>query len=128
MTKPYSTEGRIDQTRWSLEKMKEETGVGVSDLNRRVIDYGIQSFFTSHHPWIVPEPFTPEPCETYSKADIDYWVSVVQRVSDEAYSDPELVRSAPHNAAIHKVSTTPIDDPDRWAMTWRAYLKKRGKR
>ena len=128
VTKPYSTEGRIDQTRWSLEKMKEETGVGVSDLNRRVIDYGIQSFFTSHHPWIVPEPFTPEPCETYSKADIDYWVSVVQRVSDEAYSDPELVRSAPHNAAIHKVSTTPLDDPDRWAMTWRAYLKKRGKR
>ncbi len=98
------------------------------DLNRRVIDYGIQSFFTSHHPWIVPEPFTPEPCETYSKADIDYWVSVVKRVSDEAYSDPELVRSAPHNAAIHKIRSTPFDDPDRWAMTWRAYLKKGGKR
>ncbi len=128
VTKPYSTEGRIDQTRWSLEKMKEETGVGVGDLNRRVIDYGIQSFFTSHHPWIVAEPFTPEPCETYSKADIDYWVSVVQRVSDEAYSDPELVRSAPHNAAIHKIRSTPFDDPDRWAMTWRAYLKKRGKK
>jgi len=128
VTKPYSTEGRVDQIRWSLERMKEETGVGVSDLNRRVIDYGIQSFFTSHHPWIVPEPFTPEPCETYSKADIDYWVSVVQRVSDEAYSEPEKVMGAPHNVAIHKIKSTPFDDPDRWATTWRAYLRKRGKR
>ena len=64
---------RVDQGRWSLEQMKKDTGCGISEVNRRVIDYGIQSFFTSHHPWLIPEPFTPEPCETYSKADIDYW-------------------------------------------------------
>jgi glycine dehydrogenase subunit 2 len=108
--------------------MRDETGVGVGDLNRRVIDYGVQSFFTSHHPWIVPEPFTPEPCETYSKADIDHWVSVVRRVSEEAYSDPELVKTAPHNAAIHTIDPSPFNDPERWAMTWRAYLKKGGRR
>lgn len=128
ITKPYGAERRVDQIRWSLERMREETGVGVNDFNRRVIDYGVQSFFTSHHPWIVPEPFTPEPCETYSKADIDQWVSVVQRVSEEAYSVPEIVKSAPHGAPIHRIDPSPLDDPDRWAMTWRAYLKKRGKR
>jgi len=127
VTKPYSTEKRVDQIRFSLERMRDETGVGVGDFNRRVIDYGIQSFFTSHHPWIVPEPFTPEPCETYSKADIDHWVSVVRRVSEEAYSDPELVKTAPHNAAIHTIDPSPFNDPERWAMTWRAHLKKGGK-
>jgi glycine dehydrogenase subunit 2 len=128
VTKPYSTEKRVDQIRYSLERMRDETGVGVGDFNRRVIDYGIQSFFTSHHPWIVPEPFTPEPCETYSKADIDHWVSVVRRVSEEAYSDPELVKTAPHNAAIHTIDPSPFNDPERWAMTWRAHLKKGGRR
>ena len=43
---------RLDQARWSLEKMRNETGVGVNDVNRRVVDYGVQSYFTSHHPWI----------------------------------------------------------------------------
>ncbi|UCD46111.1 MAG: aminomethyl-transferring glycine dehydrogenase subunit GcvPB [Candidatus Bathyarchaeota archaeon] len=128
VTKPYSTEKRVDQIRFSLEGMRDETGVGVGDFNRRVIDYGVQSFFTSHHPWIVPEPFTPEPCETYSKADIDHWVSVVRKVSDEAYSDPELVKTAPHNAAIHTIDPSPFNDPERCAMTWRAYLKKGDRR
>ena len=116
---------RLDQARWSLEKMYNETGVGINDVNRRVIDYGVQSYFTSHHPWLVPEPFTPEPCETYSKADIDYWVSVLEKVSGEAYTDPELVKSAPHRSSNHKILTYPFDDPEKWAMSWRAYKKKR---
>jgi glycine dehydrogenase subunit 2 len=124
VTKPYGGR-RVDQIRYSLGRMKEETGVGVGDVNRRVVDYGVQSYFTSHHPWIVPEPFTPEPCETYSKADIDHWAAVLRRVAEEAYSDPELVRSAPHRSTISRMDPAPFDDPERWAMTWRAYLRKR---
>ena len=52
---------RVDQARWRLEQLKKDTGVGIAELNRRVIDYGIQSFFTSHHPWLIPAPITPEP-------------------------------------------------------------------
>ncbi|MBN2334806.1 aminomethyl-transferring glycine dehydrogenase subunit GcvPB [Candidatus Bathyarchaeota archaeon] len=127
VTLPFSAR-RLDQARWSLEKLKEETGVGVGDVNRRMIDYGVQSMFTSHHPWLVPEPFTPEPCETYSKADIDYWCMVLETVIGEAYSDPELVKSAPHRSSNHTVKPNSFDDPDRWAMSWRAYTRKRGKR
>jgi len=123
VTKPYGGR-RLDQVRWSLEKLKKDTGCGVGDVNRRVIDYGVQSYFTSHHPWIVPEPFTPEPCETYSKADIDYWVAVLKRVCEEAYRDPEILKKAPHNSSIHAVDTAPLDDPERWAMSWRAYRRK----
>ena len=115
---------RVDQARWSLEKMKKDTGVGINEVNRRVIDYGVQSFFTSHHPWLIPEPFTPEPCETYSKEDIDYWCAVLERVSEEAYTDPELVKSAPHNSSIHKITWDGFNDPERWAMSWRAYKRK----
>jgi glycine dehydrogenase subunit 2 len=125
ITKPFGGR-RVDQIRYSLEALREETGVGVDDVNRRIIDYGIQKFFTSHHPWLVPEPFTPEPCETYSKADIDYWAEALRRVCEEAHNDPELVRSAPHNSSTHRFDPSPFDDPERWAMTWRAYKRKRG--
>ena len=36
----------------------------------------------------------------WSKEDVDYWIAVLKQISDEAYSDPELVKSAPHNQAI----------------------------
>ena len=44
---------------------------------------------------------------------------------EEAYEDPEIVTSAPHNqvdAQARRPSS--LDDPDRWATTWRAYRRK----
>jgi glycine dehydrogenase subunit 2 len=81
--------------------------------------------FTSHHPWVIPEPFTPEPCETYSKRDIDYWVSVLKTVLEEAYDNPDLVKNAPHRSSNHKVKSEPFNDPEKWAMSWTAYKRKR---
>jgi glycine dehydrogenase subunit 2 len=128
VSKPYGIERRVDQIRYSLERLKEETGVGTNEVANRIVDYGVQSHFKSHHPWIVPEPFTPEPCETYSKADIDHWAAVFGRVIQEAYEDPELVKKAPHRSSIHRIKTELLNDPDKWAMTWRAYVRKRGPR
>lgn len=117
---------RLEQVRYSWEKLKEETGVGTDDVMRRMADYGLQHYWTSHHPWVVPEPFTLEPCESYSKDDIDEYVAVLQKISDEAYSDPELVKNAPYNLPVHKVPAPDIDEPERIAVTWRQYLKKKG--
>ena len=125
VVKPYTVKRRVDQIRYSWQKLKEDVGVGTEDVERRMIDYGIQSYFLSHHPWVVPEPFTPEPCETYSKSDIDSWAAVLAQVAKEAYADPDLVRSAPHNSTIAKLDPAPLDDSKRWAMTWRAFLRKR---
>jgi len=58
---------------------------------------------------------------------MEYWCGVLKKISDEAYSDPELVKSSPHRAPIHLVKYEDLDKPDKWAMTWRAYLKKGGK-
>jgi glycine dehydrogenase subunit 2 len=129
ITKPYAkSKIRLDQIRYSLEKLKKDTGVGTDDVARRMVDYGIQSYWKSHHPWIVPEPFTPEPCETYSKADIDYWAAVLSQISKEAYTNPEIVKTAPHNQTIAKINEAPLNNPKKWAMTWRAYLKKKNNR
>ncbi len=117
-------ERRLEQVRFSWEKLKEDTGVGTEDIKRRIADYGLQHYWTSHHPWVVPEPFTLEPCESYSKADIDEYVNVLRQVSKEAYEDPEFVKNAPYNSTIHKIPEQFIDDPEKIAVTWRQYLKK----
>jgi glycine dehydrogenase subunit 2 len=81
-----------------------------------------------HQPWVVPEPFTPEPCESYSKEDCDYFAAVLRQISKEAYTNPNILKKAPHNATTHKPNMASLNDPKRWAMTWRAYLKKKNKR
>ena len=90
-----------------------------------MVDFGIDAFWLSHEPWLVPEPFTPEAGEMWSKEDIDYWIDVLAHVIDEAYSDPEIVKTAPHNQAIHQVDGAARRTiPTRWATTWRAHVRK----
>jgi glycine dehydrogenase subunit 2 len=73
----------------------------------------------------VPQPFTPEAGEMWSKEDIDEWIDVLAHVVEEAYTDPEIVRTAPHNQAIRRLGATDLNDPAHWATTWRAHLRKR---
>ena len=115
---------RMEQARLSWQKLTEDTGVTTDDICRRIVDYGFQDYFASHHPRVIPEPFTPEPVETYSKDDIDEFVDAFKKIAEEAYSDPELVKTAPHKAAL----ATQIDDSfltewEKFSCTWRAYKK-----
>lgn len=126
---PYA-EGRrrLEEARYSWQKLYEKTGVGTDDILRRIGDFGIQHYWSSHHPWIVPEPMTLEPCETYSREDLDEYVEVLSHIAEEARSNPEIVKSAPHCCAGHKRDDdSSLDDPSRWAATWRSYVKKHGK-
>ena len=117
---------RLEQVRYSWEKLKQDTGVGTEDVKRRMADFGLQHYWMSHHPWVVPDPFTLEPCESYSKDDIDEFVAVLRQISKEAYDNPEFVKNAPYNSVVHKVINPNINEPERIAVTWRQYLKKKG--
>lgn len=119
---------RMEMTRFSLGQLFEDTGVTVLDVQNRMVDFGVDAFWLSHEPWVVPQPFTPEAGEMWSKEDLDYWVAVLQQISDEAYADAEFVKAAPHNQPIHQLAPESLDEPDRWAMTWRAHLKKKAMR
>ena len=95
----------MEMTRWGLGKLKEETGVGTVDVANRMADYGIDPYWMSHEPWVVPEPFTPEAGEMYSKEDLDEWIAVIAAIVDEAYANPERVKSAPHAQPIHQIKS-----------------------
>lgn len=115
---------RIEQVRYSWEQLANETGVKSEDIGIRAADFGVH-YWTSHHPHVVPEPCTIEPTESYSQRELDEYVDVIRHVAAEAYSDPEKVKRAPHNSTIHRMdSHADFEDPDQWAITWRAYRKK----
>ena len=121
---PYA-EGkrRIEQVRYSWNKLAEETGVHSEEIGLRAADFGVH-YWTSHHPFIVPEPCTLEPTESYSKAELDEYAAILAHVANEARSDPKIVKDAPHRSTIHTIDHSPLDDPEQWAVTWRSYLKK----
>ena len=119
---------RLEQARLSWEKLCQETSVTTDDIDRRIVDYGFQSYFASHHPRIIPEPFTPEACETYSKADIEEYAAALQSISEEAYATPEVVKTAPHRAALAtQLTGDRLDNMDTFACTWRAYQKQKNR-
>jgi glycine dehydrogenase subunit 2 len=121
---PYATgKRRIEQVRYSWERLSEETGVHSEELGLRAADFGVH-YWTSHHPFVVPEPCTLEPTESYAKEELDEYLDIMAHVAEEAYTDPEVVKTAPHNSTIHTIDHTPFDDPAQWATTWRAYRRK----
>ncbi len=114
---------RVEQVRYTLEKLTEDTGVTTGDIQQRMMDFGMH-YWTSHHPYYVPEPITLEPTETPSKEDLDEYINTLIHVIDEAYEDPKIAKNAPYNSTIHQVDESSLDNPDEWAITWRSYLKK----
>jgi glycine dehydrogenase subunit 2 len=121
---PYA-EGRrrIEQVRYSWEDLYRDTGVHSEDVGVRAADFGVH-YWTSHHPYLVPEPFTLEPTESYTKADLDEYARILAHVASEAYTAPEFVRGAPYSLPGHRTDHAVLDDPKRWAVTWRGYRRK----
>jgi glycine dehydrogenase subunit 2 len=121
---PHLTKHRLEMTRYSLAEYTEETGVTAVDVQNRMTDFGVDAFWLSHEPWIVPEPFTPEAGETWPLEDVDEWVDVLAHVLDEGRANPELVKTAPHHQVVAQLDPSTLDDPARWATTHRAHLRK----
>ena len=48
----------------------------------------------------------------------------MEQISRECYEEPEKIRHAPESSTIHLIDHEYLDDPDRWAITWRQYTKK----
>lgn len=121
---PYLGNGpRIEQVRYSWQKLYEETGISSEQIGVRMADFGLH-YWTSHHPFVVPQPVTLEPTEAYSMKDLDEYVNTLASIANEAYTSPQVVIDAPHNCPIHQVKDDTLDDPEKWAMSWRGYQRK----
>jgi glycine dehydrogenase subunit 2 len=86
----------------TLRALKEETGVSAMDFAKRLLDKGFHAP-TTYFPLLVPECLLIEPTETESQETLDAFVVAMTQVRDEARSQPELVRSAPHTMPVRRL-------------------------
>jgi glycine dehydrogenase subunit 2 len=77
-------------------------GVHTLDIAKRLIDYGFHPP-TIYFPLIVPEALMIEPTETVSKEELDALADAFIRIAQEAKENPELLRTAPHNAPVGRL-------------------------
>ena len=80
----------------------KSTGVTTMDVAKRLLDYGYHAP-TIYFPLLFHESLMIEPTENESKDTIDAFIDVMRRIAEEAKSDPELVKTAPHTTPIGRV-------------------------
>jgi glycine dehydrogenase subunit 2 len=77
-------------------------GVKTLDIAKRLLDFGVHPP-TTYFPLIVPEALMIEPTETESKETLDYFISAMLQIADEAETNPDYVTSAPHNTEYKRL-------------------------
>jgi len=80
-------------------------GVRALDIAKRLIDYGFHPP-TVYFPLIVAEALMIEPTETESVETLDAFAEALLAIAREAESDPEIVRTAPHNTPVTRLDET----------------------
>ena len=80
----------------------KSTGVTTMDVAKRLLDYGYHAP-TIYFPLLFHESLMIEPTENESKETINAFIDVMHKIAEEAKTDPELVKTAPHNTPIGRV-------------------------
>ena len=115
---------RLEQVRYAWDVLKNETGIGTNDINSRIQDFGLPDYWLTHPPYMVPEPMTLEPCESYSKEDMDEYLAVLREASREAYEEPDIFKKVPpFNSACHTPTIGEVEKLEDLACSWRLYKK-----
>ena len=80
----------------------KSTGVTTMDVAKRLLDYGYHAP-TIYFPLLFHESLMIEPTENESKETIDGFIQVMRQIAEEAKTNPDEVKSAPHNTPIGRV-------------------------
>jgi glycine dehydrogenase subunit 2 len=91
------------------KKLKRETGVQTLDVAKRLMDFG-------YHPPTIYFPLPAvtggagalmiEPTETETPQALDSFCEAMAAIADEAKTDPEIAKSAPHGTALRRLDET----------------------
>jgi glycine dehydrogenase subunit 2 len=58
---------------------------------------------TNYFPLIVHDALMIEPTETESRQTLDAFADVMIKIAEEAHTQPELLKSAPHHTPVRRV-------------------------
>ncbi len=86
----------------TLKRQAKELGVNTMDFAKRMLDYGVHAP-TTYFPLLVPECLLVEPTETEAKEDLDGFIEIMKTIKQEAETQPDLVKQAPHTMPVRRL-------------------------
>ena len=72
------------------------------DVAKRLLDYGYHAP-TIYFPLLFHESLMIEPTENESKQTIDGFIEVMRAIAEEARTNPQVLKEAPHNTPVGRV-------------------------
>ncbi|WP_298009116.1 aminomethyl-transferring glycine dehydrogenase subunit GcvPB [Anaerolinea sp.] len=83
-------------------KWEDAPEVIALDISKRLMDYDFHPP-TNYFPLIVHDALMIEPTETESRQTLDAFADVMIKIAEEAHTQPELLKSAPHHTPVRRV-------------------------
>jgi glycine dehydrogenase subunit 2 len=80
----------------------EAPGIRALDVAKRLMDYDFHPP-TNYFPLIVHEALMIEPTETENKATLDAFAEALLKIAEEARTQPELLKEAPHKTPFGRM-------------------------
>lgn len=77
-------------------------GATTLDVAKRLLDYGYHPP-TIYFPLIFHQSIMIEPTEVESKDTLDEFIDVMHKISEEAQTNPEILKTAPHNTPVRRL-------------------------
>ncbi len=84
------------------DKFQSQHQITTMDMAKRLLDYGFHPP-TVYFPLVVDGAFMVEPTETESKEYIDQFIHAVKAIAEEAETEPEKLRKAPHLTKVTRL-------------------------
>jgi glycine dehydrogenase subunit 2 len=107
----------------SAQPLFDEVQVSARDIAKALLDRGIHAP-TFYFPMIVDEALMIEPTETFSKAELDRFIEALREIAEEAFANPEAIKTAPRNTAIRRLDEVKAAHPRTMTLTWRMLQKR----
>lgn len=97
---PYD---RVCMHEFVLEgKWEEIPEIIALDIAKRLMDYNFHPP-TNYFPLIVHDALMIEPTETESKQSLDAFIDAMIKIAEEAKTNPELLKEAPHSSPVGRL-------------------------
>lgn len=95
-------DGLIDD---GASKASDGHGATTLDVAKRLLDFGFHAP-TIYFPLLFHQALMIEPTETEALETIDSFIEVMRKIAAEAAENPEVLKTAPHNAPIRRPDDT----------------------
>jgi glycine dehydrogenase subunit 2 len=86
----------------TLKNEAKELHITALDVAKRLLDYDFHAP-TMYFPLLVPECLLIEPTETESKQAVDAFADALIKVLEEAKTNPEILKNAPHSLPVRRL-------------------------